>query len=47
MEWAIGVDVGGTFTDFAVSGSTAGTLYYKLPSTPETPDQAKIKGLED
>ena len=41
MAINIGVDVGGTFTDFAVSGSAAGTLYYKLPSTPEKPDQRK------
>ena len=47
MAINIGVDVGGTFTDFAVSGPAAGTLYYKLPSTPEKPDQAIIKGLED
>ena len=47
MAINIGVDVGGTFTDFAVSGPASGTLYYKLPSTPEKPDQAIIAGLED
>ena len=48
MAINIGVDVGGTFTDFAVSMPTDGThLYYKVPSTPEKPDRAIIRGLED
>ena len=47
-KYRIGVDVGGTFTDFAVSVPTDDThLYYKVPSTPERPDQAIIQGLEN
>ena len=47
MTVHIGVDVGGTFTDFAVSLPEKNILLlYKLPSTPERPDEAIIEGLE-
>ena len=44
----IGVDVGGTFTDFAVS-TADGTrnLLHKLPSTPAKPEEAILRGLRD
>ena len=46
MTVHIGVDVGGTFTDFAVSIPEKNIqLLYKLPSTPERPDDAIIQGL--
>ena len=46
MTVHIGVDVGGTFTDFAVSIPEKNMqLLYKLPSTPERPDDAIIQGL--
>ena len=47
----IGIDVGGTFTDFlCVRGSAGGKVelsVYKIPSTPEAPERAVLKGLED
>tara|TARA_Y100000588_G_scaffold388859_1_gene490096 strand:+ start:4034 stop:6088 length:2055 start_codon:yes stop_codon:yes gene_type:complete len=47
MSVHIGVDVGGTFTDFAVSFPAEGAqLFYKLPSTPDQPDKAIVDGLE-
>ena len=46
MTVHIGVDVGGTFTDFAVSLPEKNIqILYKLPSTPERPDDAIIEGL--
>lgn len=42
----IGVDVGGTFTDFAVSMPKKNMqILYKTPSTPDQPDRAIIEGL--
>ncbi|WP_118134643.1 hydantoinase/oxoprolinase family protein [Oceanicella sp. SM1341] len=42
----IGIDVGGTFTDFVLSDPRDGSLvYYKEPSTPEEPSRALIEGL--
>ena len=44
----IGVDVGGTFTDLVVTieGENRSILH-KLPSTPERPDQAIVRGIRD
>lgn len=46
MEWTLGVDVGGTFTDFYAfrEGDAAG-LVHKTPSTPDNPARAIIEGL--
>jgi N-methylhydantoinase A len=42
----IGIDVGGTFTDFVLSNPKDGSLtYYKEPSTPDEPSRALIEGL--
>ncbi|MCW8060818.1 MULTISPECIES: hydantoinase/oxoprolinase family protein [Agrobacterium] len=42
----IGIDVGGTFTDFVVQNTADGTVqYYKLPSTPSDPSEAILTGL--
>lgn len=42
----IGVDVGGTFTDFVVSDPRApGLRRFKLPSTPDDPARAVLEGL--
>ena len=44
----LGVDTGGTFTDFALFNSeTQSVVLYKLPSTPEDPSAALIDGLKD
>lgn len=43
----IGIDVGGTFTDFVVQNTLDGSVqYYKLPSTPSDPSQAILTGIE-
>jgi N-methylhydantoinase A len=44
----IGVDVGGTFTDFVIFDPRDGThRHHKLPSTPGAPSEAVIRGLGD
>ena len=44
----IGVDVGGTFTDlFMLDEETGATFHHKLPSTPQQPDIAPLKGLAE
>jgi N-methylhydantoinase A len=46
MEIHIGVDVGGTFTDFAVSVPGENRhIRYKIPSTPDRPDVAIVEGI--
>ena len=40
----LGVDTGGTFTDFVLQ-SDAGLQTYKLPSTPDDPSRAILQGL--
>ena len=48
MTVHIGVDVGGTFTDFAVSLPDENRqILHKVPSTPGEPDKAIIDGLKD
>ncbi len=41
----IGVDVGGTFTDFALA-TTAGIKTLKLPTTGDAPEHAILEGIE-
>ena len=46
MSWTIGVDVGGTFTDFYAANDTTGIVYVgKTPSTPANPAEAILTGL--
>lgn len=46
MSLKVGVDVGGTFTDFFVRDEETGrTIRYKRPSTPTQPAQAILDGL--
>jgi len=48
MSWTIGVDVGGTFTDFHVYDDDSGVLHlHKTPSTPHNPATAVLCGLEE
>ena len=47
MGWKIGIDVGGTFTDFIVSGDGQETLIHKVLSTPQDPSLAVLAGLQE
>jgi len=47
-RWLVGVDVGGTFTDFSArSLDTGEVLVHKRPSTPDDPSRAVINGLRE
>lgn len=47
MTWTIGVDVGGTFTDFFAANHASGDFFvYKTPSTPANPADAILNGLD-
>ena len=46
--WRLGVDIGGTFTDFQLMNAWSGEVVaLKTPSTPEDPSLAVARGLED
>ena len=48
MAWIIGVDVGGTFTDFHVYDDESGELrIHKTPSTPDNPARAVLNGINE
>ncbi|MDH3231697.1 MAG: hydantoinase/oxoprolinase family protein, partial [Alphaproteobacteria bacterium] len=48
MAWTIGVDVGGTFTDFYALDEATGTVRVgKRPSTPDDPGRAILEGLQE
>ena len=48
MDWAIGVDVGGTFTDLYLHNTKTGAFHIgKTPSTPHDPAEAIVTGLLD
>ena len=44
QSWRIGVDTGGTFTDFHVL-APGGALVFKVPSMPADPARAVLEGL--
>jgi N-methylhydantoinase A len=47
LSWTIGVDVGGTFTDFSALDEASGEVWlHKRPSTPDDPGRAIVEGLE-
>ena len=47
MSWSVGVDVGGTFTDFYAANDKTGKLHvYKTSSTPSNPAEAILSGLD-
>ncbi|WP_294931603.1 hydantoinase/oxoprolinase family protein [uncultured Paracoccus sp.] len=47
-DWVIGVDVGGTFTDFSARQlSTGRSVLHKRPSTPQDPSEAILSGLQE
>lgn len=44
----LGIDIGGTFTDFVVFNPAEGSLHaFKVPSTPEDPSRAVLMGLQN
>src|SRR5688500_6257145 len=46
--YRIGVDVGGTFTDFVILDAESGALsYFKVPSTPEDPSIGIAEGVRE
>src|SRR5690606_7908326 len=45
-EFMLGIDTGGTFTDFVLLTS-AGLRIHKVLSTPAAPEQAILKGIDD
>jgi N-methylhydantoinase A len=48
VAWTIGVDVGGTFTDFyALDEATGDVRVGKRPSTPDDPGRAILQGLAE
>lgn len=48
MSFMIGVDVGGTFTDFSLFDTDTGALsHYKRSSTPEDPSKAIMGGIQE
>ena len=47
MKLRIGIDVGGTFTDFLVTGNGDDPTIYKVLSTPEDPSIGLIAGLNE
>ncbi len=47
MSYKIGIDVGGTFTDFLLTRGDGSSQIYKLLSTPKDPSIATIAGIEE
>ena len=47
MKYRIGVDIGGTFTDFALFDDVLGVVHtHKRLTTPDNPSRAVIEGLQ-
>ena len=46
MNYKIGIDVGGTFTDFWVTGSDGSFSVHKTPTTPGQPEIGVLHGLQ-
>ncbi|MFA6571202.1 MAG: hydantoinase/oxoprolinase family protein [Bacteroidota bacterium] len=47
MKYKLGIDVGGTFTDFIMISDIGSTTIHKTLSTPEDPSIGVISGIED
>jgi N-methylhydantoinase A len=47
MEYKIGIDVGGTFTDFLLTSENGGSEVYKVLSTPQDPSIGLLNGLSE
>jgi N-methylhydantoinase A len=47
-QLALGIDIGGTFTDFTLIDPMSGAVHtHKRPSTPKAPSQAVARGIEE
>ena len=46
-EYKIGIDVGGTFTDFLLTSQDGVSEIYKVLSTPEDPSLGLMNGLSE
>lgn len=47
-DWIVGVDVGGTFTDFSARELSTGQVHiHKRPSTPDDPSRAILEGMKE
>jgi len=47
MNYTVGIDVGGTFTDFLVQDGSGTSRIFKVLSTPQNPSDAVLSGLAD
>jgi len=47
MEYKIGIDVGGTFTDFLLTSQDGASEIFKVLSTPEDPSLGLLNGLSE
>jgi N-methylhydantoinase A len=47
MKYKIGIDVGGTFTDFLLAFEDDSSKIYKVLSTPRDPSEATLEGLKE
>ncbi|MFB0507949.1 MAG: hydantoinase/oxoprolinase family protein [Thermodesulfobacteriota bacterium] len=47
MKYKIGIDVGGTFTDFLLATEQGTTEIYKVLSTPDDPSIATMEGIQE
>jgi N-methylhydantoinase A len=47
MTYKIGIDVGGTFTDFLLASEDGQSEVYKVLSTPDDPSEGLVNGLEE
>ena len=45
MSYKVGIDVGGTFTDFLLAFEDGSSKVYKVLSTPQDPSLAVMMGL--
>ena len=46
MNYKIGIDVGGTFTDFWVTEADGSFSVHKTPTTPDQPEVGVVRGLQ-
>lgn len=47
MSYRLGIDIGGTFTDFILIDQKGNVTVHKSPSTPSNPEQGVLTGLKD